>query len=81
MSFISPLILLRLTTQYRADLLRDEALIYDHVLRENGVNTKVDVYPGIPHGGPDFFPMHSCAERAVRGLKAGVEWIMGSEEV
>ncbi|KAM0244498.1 hypothetical protein ACHAP5_006179 [Fusarium lateritium] len=32
------------------DILRDEALIYEQVLRENnGVETKLDVYPGMPH--------------------------------
>ena len=32
------------------DPLRDEALIYERVLREDfGVNTKLHVYPGLPH--------------------------------
>ncbi|KAF2824170.1 alpha/beta-hydrolase, partial [Ophiobolus disseminans] len=64
-----------------ADPLRDEALIYEHVLREHGVETKLDVSPGIPHGGPDFLFMHSCAGRAVQDLKRGVEWIRGAEKV
>jgi acetyl esterase/lipase len=33
------------------DPLRDEALIYEEVLRtECGVKTRLDVYPGLPHG-------------------------------
>ncbi|CAK7217048.1 hypothetical protein SCUCBS95973_003019 [Sporothrix curviconia] len=32
------------------DVLRDEGLIYERVLREEyGVSTKVDIYPGLPH--------------------------------
>jgi acetyl esterase/lipase len=32
------------------DPVRNEALIYEKVLREDyGVKTKLDVYPGVPH--------------------------------
>ncbi|KAH7350592.1 Alpha/Beta hydrolase protein [Rhexocercosporidium sp. MPI-PUGE-AT-0058] len=30
---------------------RDEALLYDEILRENGIDTRKDVYPGLPMGG------------------------------
>jgi acetyl esterase/lipase len=60
----------------RADPLRDEALIYEHLLRKAGTPTKVEVYTGLPHGAPDFFPMHSIAKKALVDLKAGVEWIL-----
>jgi acetyl esterase/lipase len=40
------------------DILRDEALIYEQVLREdNGVETKLDIYPGMPHIFWSTFPM------------------------
>lgn len=41
-----------------ADPLRDEALIYESVLREeNGIKTRLYVYPGMPHSHWSFFPM------------------------
>ncbi|KAF1843269.1 uncharacterized protein K460DRAFT_289957 [Cucurbitaria berberidis CBS 394.84] len=58
------------------DALRDVSLIYEHILREDGVPTKLDVFAGIPHGGPDFLPTHSVVQQALGGFKAGVEWIL-----
>jgi acetyl esterase/lipase len=61
------------------DPLRDQALMYEHVLREAGTATKVDVYPGLPHGGPDFLPMLSCGKKAPEDLKRAVEWILSQK--
>ncbi|KAF3042559.1 hypothetical protein E8E11_006989 [Didymella keratinophila] len=63
------------------DPLRDDTLIYEHVLREeNGVPTKLDVYAGLPHCAPDFFPMLPVAGKALDDLKGGVEWILTQKD-
>jgi acetyl esterase/lipase len=63
-------------TRRRTDPLRDEALIYEALLRDAGMPTKMEVYTGLPHGAPDFFPMHSVAKKALVDLKEGLGWIL-----
>ncbi|KAJ8105969.1 hypothetical protein OPT61_g9853 [Boeremia exigua] len=59
------------------DPVRDGTLVYEHMLRtEYDVPTKLDVYAGVPHGAPDFFPMLPLARKALEDLEAGVAWIL-----
>ncbi|ORY10365.1 Alpha/Beta hydrolase protein [Clohesyomyces aquaticus] len=59
------------------DPLRDEGLIYEHILREEcGVPTKVQLYPGIPHGGLSFLPMLSHAKQSPADIKEGITWLL-----
>ena len=60
-----------------ADPLRDEALIYEKVLREEeGLSTKVDVYPGLPHGFWSVFPTIESSKRFVEESVKGVQWLL-----
>jgi acetyl esterase/lipase len=60
-----------------ADPLRDEALIYEMMLREEeGLKTKVDVYPGLPHGFWSVFPTIESSKRFIEESVKGVQWLL-----
>ena len=60
-----------------ADPLRDEALIFERVLREEeGTKTKVDVYPGLPHGFWSIFPQMEASKGFVEDSVKGMEWLL-----
>lgn len=42
-----------------ADLVRDDGLIYERALREEGVETELIVYPNLPHLLPDFLQLNA----------------------
>ena len=61
------------------DLLRDDALIYESVLREDGVPTRLNVYKGLPHAALDFMPMLSQSKQAVKDLKPAFDWLLNQK--
>ena len=62
------------------DMLRDESLIYEHVLREEyGIKTKLDMYPGLPHGFWTFFPMLKSSDKFYVDMVKGMGWLLGRE--
>lgn len=62
------------------DPLRDEGLIYERVLREeNGIKTKLYVYPGLPHGHWGFFPFLKSSEKFRKEQVEGMGWLLGRE--
>ena len=59
------------------DPLRDEALIFERILRdEHGIKTKVDVYPGQPHGFWSVAPKMKASQTFVEDSVKGVEWLL-----
>ncbi|KUI61670.1 hypothetical protein VP1G_08825 [Cytospora mali] len=59
------------------DPLRDEALIYERVLREEaGVKTRLDIYPGLGHYFWTNFPLLDVSKHFVEDTLKGVQWLL-----
>ncbi|KAF7341799.1 Esterase/lipase/thioesterase [Mycena sanguinolenta] len=58
------------------DPLRDEGLLYERVLREQDVRTKLDIYPGVPHGFHALWPGMTASKKWEEDVRAGVRWIL-----
>jgi acetyl esterase/lipase len=59
------------------DPLRDEAMLYERVLREKyNVKTKTYLYPGLPHGFWSFFPTGNVSKNFIKETVDGVEWLL-----
>lgn len=60
------------------DPLRDEALIYERVLRDEcDVKTKVYLYPGLPHAHWAYFPFLKGSEKFRVEQVEGMGWLLG----
>ncbi|KAG4025255.1 hypothetical protein MFRU_062g00080 [Monilinia fructicola] len=58
------------------DPLRDEGFIYEDLLQESGVETKAQVYPGLPHGFWSWFPEAEFSKQFVADCKDGLSWLL-----
>ncbi|KAJ6506765.1 Alpha/Beta hydrolase protein [Mycena sanguinolenta] len=56
------------------DPLRDEGLLYERLLREQGVSTRLDIYPGVH----TFVGKIAATEKWEADLRAGLKWILAS---
>lgn len=60
-----------------ADPLRDDGLIYERVLREHGVPTRLSVYPGAPHGHYTAWPDAEISRKWDFDVIDSFGWLLG----
>ncbi|KAJ6566623.1 Alpha/Beta hydrolase protein [Mycena capillaripes] len=58
------------------DPLRDEGLLYERLVHERGIATKLDIYPGLPHGFHNILPQLTAAKKWEVHFHAGLEWLL-----
>jgi acetyl esterase/lipase len=58
-----------------ADRSRDSCLIYEEVLRENGVKTRLDIFGGLIHGFWTVFPNAEFSKEYRRKADEALGWL------
>lgn len=62
------------------DVLRDDGVILEKALRENGVRTKIDVYPGLGHTAWTIYSAGSTGGQLGPNTVNGMRWLLRKGE-
>ncbi|KAI0260132.1 alpha/beta hydrolase fold-domain-containing protein [Gloeopeniophorella convolvens] len=62
------------------DPIRDDSFLYDRLLREAGVKTRVNVYLGLPHGFAMEYFMLKSAQQFELDVRTGLRWLLSREK-
>ncbi|KAL7932782.1 Alpha/Beta hydrolase protein [Trichoderma chlorosporum] len=58
------------------DPVRDCALVMEQVFKDEGVATRRDIYPGLPHGFWGFFPDMKVSAKQRQDAEEGLKWLL-----
>ncbi|THH13372.1 hypothetical protein EW146_g6826 [Bondarzewia mesenterica] len=63
------------------DPLRDEAILYEKILREQRVKSRLCIYPGVPHAFNLLFPTLSASQQYEKDFREAIGWMLEINQV
>ena len=61
------------------DIIRDDGLIHERMLRDSGTKTRLNVYQGLPHCFWAFFPKYKGSKEFMVDVALGFAWLLNKD--